>query len=196
MSDTPKTLLRKSLLPALKSAPALSPQCLSEFTHRLVDSALFGDASAVVAYIAIQWEIPLGGVLSAVLRAGKPLFLPRYGADGTYALAEIHDLERDLQVGHFRIPEPALHCPDATALPPGALWLIPGVAFDTECHRLCRGGGFYDRLLERYPGGVTVGVCRDNQILDSVPTDEWDAVLQAILTPTRWISSRYDISPL
>ncbi len=196
MPDSPKSLLRQQVLAQLKREDALPSQSIAGLAQRLLSSRLFAEAPAIVAYIAIQREIPLDEVLAGALRARKALYLPRYTADGVYALAEIHDLQSDLQLGHFRIPEPAPHCPEATALPPEALWLIPGIAFDKQGHRLGRGGGFYDRLLQRYPGGTPIGVCRDSQILEGIPTEPWDLPVHAILTPTRWISSRHDISSL
>lgn len=193
MSDTPKSLLRQQIQAQLKREEELSSQSLLEFTQRLLASKLFADAPAIVAYVAIQREIPLDEVLAGALRARKALYLPRYTSDGLYALAEIHDLTNDLLLGHFHIPEPAPHCPEATSLPQGALWLIPGIAFDANGNRLGRGGGFYDRLRTRYPGGTAIGVCRDCQIVEDIPTDPWDMPVHAILTPTRWISSRHDI---
>ena len=165
---------------------------LEAFQETLLSSTLFQKADALVGYIAIQQEIPLDAILEAALRAGKRLLLPRFCGD-QYTLAEIRSLRDDLVPGHFRIPEPSGTCPAATALPAGTLWLIPGLAFDLQGHRLGRGGGFYDRLRQKFPQGTALGICRDCQILSEVPHEIWDVPVDALLTPTSRIHSCYDI---
>ena len=38
------------------------------------------------------------------------------------------------------------------------VFLVPGVAFDHDCRRLGRGGGFYDRVLSQSPKSLKIGV--------------------------------------
>ena len=54
--------------------------------------------------------------------------------------------------------------------------LVPGVAFDNRGARLGRGGGFYDRFLERTKDVdmLKIGVCWSMQVVPSVPTDPHD----------------------
>ena len=63
------------------------------------------------------------------------------------------------------------------------LVLVPGLAFSRAGHRLGRGGGFYDRLLTgRAKGAVKLGICFASQLLDAVPTEPHDAVLDAVIS--------------
>ena len=69
-----------------------------------------------------------------------------------------------------------------------ALWLLPGVAFDRGCRRLGQGGGYYDRTLERLrafqrAGDTIAGVAFSCQIADRIPTEEWDASLDKVISP-------------
>lgn len=59
--------------------------------------------------------------------------------------------------------------------------LIPGMGFDRHLRRLGRGGGFYDRFLEGRDF-YKVGVCFGEQLIDEVPHETHDAVLDAIVT--------------
>lgn len=85
--------------------------------------------------------------------------------------------------GYHGIMEP---CPPAPEADPSEvdLAIVPGAAFDLHCRRLGRGGGFYDRLLPLLRKDCRkIGVCYNWQIVDSVPTDSWDFVLDAVVTP-------------
>ena len=161
--------------------------------QKFLASKLFRDSSAIVGYIAIQKELPLKTILDAALSQGKALFLPRF-IDDKYVLARVDNLTECLVAGRYNIPEPADWCPTPSRLPENTLWLVPGLAFDQKGRRLGRGGGFYDRLLADFPFGISIGVCRDCQILPEVPADTFDVPMQALLTPTRWISSKYVLS--
>lgn len=71
------------------------------------------------------------------------------------------------------------------------LVLVPGLAFDKSCRRLGRGGGFYDRLLPKLPVNTrTIGVCFDEQVVNSIPMDSWDQPVNQILTPTQAFTTR------
>ncbi|MEM7403067.1 MAG: 5-formyltetrahydrofolate cyclo-ligase [Myxococcota bacterium] len=67
------------------------------------------------------------------------------------------------------------------------LLLLPGLAFDAQGHRLGRGGGYYDRLLLRLRQEsccpVTVGVCMQHQLIETVPTQPHDQHVDAVCTP-------------
>ena len=64
------------------------------------------------------------------------------------------------------------------------LVLVPGVAFNLGGHRLGRGKGFYDRLLQNF-SGKKIGVAFDEQIVDALPVEENDVRMDLILTPSR-----------
>lgn len=64
------------------------------------------------------------------------------------------------------------------------LILTPGLAFDKNCYRLGRGGGYYDRYLAHYTG-ATVALCRDAFLLDAVLVEAHDRPVGLVLTETR-----------
>lgn len=59
--------------------------------------------------------------------------------------------------------------------------VIPGLAFDREGNRLGRGKGYYDRTLPLL-NCYKIGVCFQFQLVDSVPTEPFDFVLNAVCT--------------
>lgn len=63
------------------------------------------------------------------------------------------------------------------------LILVPGVAFSRDGHRLGRGGGFYDRLLAgRARDAFKIGVCFAAQLVASVPFEQHDVMLDAVIS--------------
>ena len=63
--------------------------------------------------------------------------------------------------------------------------LVPALAADLGGHRLGRGGGSYDRALTRVRSGQTVlAVVHDDEVLDVVPFEPHDRIVDGVLTPS------------
>ena len=62
------------------------------------------------------------------------------------------------------------------------LIVVPGMAFDRQGHRLGRGKGYYDRFLIKYPEVKTIGICFDFQLLDEVPAEPHDQLIDEIIS--------------
>lgn len=61
--------------------------------------------------------------------------------------------------------------------------VVPGLAFTADGRRCGQGGGWYDRFLpNRRPDCTTIGVCFAPQLVDDVPTDAHDVVLDMVIT--------------
>jgi 5-formyltetrahydrofolate cyclo-ligase len=68
------------------------------------------------------------------------------------------------------------------------LILVPGLAFSRDRHRLGRGGGFFDRLLGgRASQAFKLGICFSFQIVDVLPNEAHDVVLDAVVTETEML---------
>ncbi len=61
------------------------------------------------------------------------------------------------------------------------LVLVPGLAFNIRGYRIGFGKGFYDRLLKKIRG-TKVGVAYSFQVVEELPTDEWDQPVDLIVT--------------
>ena len=83
--------------------------------------------------------------------------------------------------GRYKIPEPT------TAPFKGQIDLIivPGVGFDKDGHRLGRGGGYYDKFIASVNKKTTlIGVGYDFQLIEEVPANRRDKIMDYIVTPT------------
>ncbi|MCL2348982.1 MAG: 5-formyltetrahydrofolate cyclo-ligase [Planctomycetaceae bacterium] len=95
----------------------------------------------------------------------------------------------ELAVGYFGILEPKIELRRLTDRKINAdelqVILVPGVAFDRQGGRVGRGGGYYDRFLEKLPKDtLTIGLAFDFQVFDEVPMTPKDQRLNLIVSET------------
>ena len=133
-------------------------------------------------------EVDLSALHHYLLETGR-LALPRldWETRSMEALllpsAPVLDEATMLEVRRHGVPEPAR----GEAVAPAALRaiLIPGLAFDARGGRLGRGGGFYDRFLQRLEGNarpVLIGVCFGVQVVERVPMEPHDRRVDRVVT--------------
>ncbi|HUE37397.1 MAG TPA: 5-formyltetrahydrofolate cyclo-ligase [Candidatus Acidoferrum sp.] len=147
----------------------------------------FRDAVSILFFAPLPEEPDLWPLLNETLATQKMTALPCFDADSqNYLTRRVTDIHVEILSGRFGIREPASSC---VAIPLEELdvVLVPGVAFDANGHRLGRGKGFYDRLLENF-GGKKIGIAFDEQIVDAVPAEKNDVRMDLILTPTRCVT--------
>lgn len=117
-------------------------------------------------------------LLASADSTGKTILLPRVTSETDMEL-RLYTGPDDLSCGAFGIMEPC-----------GALFtdysridlaVIPGMAFDRHGHRLGRGRGYYDRFLPLLPRAYKIGVCFPFQLVDAVPTDPTDVIMDEII---------------
>jgi 5-formyltetrahydrofolate cyclo-ligase len=172
---------------------------LSEKAARhMLDSRLWHEARSVGLYVAARGEIDTTLLLEDAWRNGKETLLPvcSQTGQGVMRLAPASGFDA-LSPGPFGIPEPSCgeenvteapeHCPD--------MIILPGLAFDHAGRRLGQGGGYYDRLLSRFPYAKThrVGLAYSFQIVDSLPHEAWDVPVHAVCTDEGilWMEKKY-----
>jgi 5-formyltetrahydrofolate cyclo-ligase len=68
--------------------------------------------------------------------------------------------------------------------------LVPGLAFDEKCHRLGRGGGYYDVTLAALPPQTArIGLAYESQIVHAVPVGPDDLPVDLVVTERRVLRS-------
>ena len=67
--------------------------------------------------------------------------------------------------------------------------IVPAVVFDLEKNRIGFGGGYYDTFLkkirEENKKVLFIGICYDFQIIEKVPSEEHDVVLDFVVSESR-----------
>ncbi|MGN0999771.1 MAG: 5-formyltetrahydrofolate cyclo-ligase [Faecousia sp.] len=145
--------------------------------QQLAASALYRQATTIYGYLPYNQEVRTVPMLQRALEEGKRVAVPKvYGDEMRFIyLTDLSQVEK----GYSGIPEPIADGPVADD--PAALVLMPGLAFDTEGHRIGYGGGFYDKFLAREPGHPTVALCYDFQMLPKLETEKFDIPVDCVL---------------
>jgi len=147
---------------------------------QLEQMSAFRDARTVLLYYPIHNEVDL-----------RPL-LVKYAGQKTFLLPVTHrhsmevrsyDGEDMMRKGRLGVPEPQTE----TYKGPIDLILVPGVVFDHHCHRIGRGGGYYDRFLAKHADTKKFGVCYTFQLKHDIPHWFRDRKMDRVITPQQAI---------
>ena len=153
----------------------------AQIIAQLEQMSAFREAKVVMLYYPIHNEVDL-----------RPL-LTKYGDQKTFLLPVTHrhsmevrpyDGEDMMRKGRLGVPEPQ------TATYKGAidLILVPGVVFDQHCHRIGRGGGYYDRFLKKHLHAKKFGICYTYQLKKhTIPHHINEPKMDRVITPQQTI---------
>lgn len=140
-------------------------------------SELYRNAKTIYGYLPYNQEVRTVPMLQRALEDGKKVAVPKvYGEEMRFIY--LTDLSK-VELGYCGIPEPVEDGPVADD--PTALVLMPGLAFDREGHRIGYGGGFYDKFLAAEPGHPTLALCYGFQMVEELPTEEFDIPVDCVL---------------
>lgn len=152
----------------------------SAVAQKVIASDAWRSAAVVMLYLHLPDELATTALIEAARAAGKTIAMPKIiDADHGQMIAARYD--GDVKPAPWGLCEP-----DGEAAVESAtidLILVPGVAFTQGGHRLGRGKGFYDRFLSRAEVRARrVGIAFEEQLVDSLPTDEHDVMLDVVVT--------------
>lgn len=158
-------------------------QASQTICDRLFSLTVVANALALAFYVPIQKEVNLMPLAQQMQAQQKTILFPRYINDrDAYELASVSNINTDLVLGKFGIPEPGKQCPVWPAEDDSSrcVWFVPGVGFDHDGNRLGRGNGYYDRFLNTKH--IIIGVANDCQIVESIPADPHDVKMDLVVT--------------
>ena len=173
-----KKVIRKQIFAKRKEHTDQQIEKLSrQVTEQVQSLAVFQEADKIYAYVDYNHEVMTGFLIEEAWKRGKKVAVPKVvGKDLVFYELKSFD---QLEEGYFHIPEPARgEIVDWT----DPLMIMPGVAFDCQCHRVGYGGGFYDRFLEKHPNMKTVAVAFDFQMVEKAPWEKTDIQPEYVVT--------------
>ena len=153
---------------------------------RLIQMPEFSASKRILAYFSVPGEVQTGEFIDRY-KEEKDILLPVVEGDALFV--KKYTGRENCIKGAFGILEPV--GPAVSDLQTVDLILVPGVAFDRNRNRLGRGKGYYDKLLPHFPKEtLKIGVCFDFQLIDRVPTNDWDVPMDVVVTNSLLRSSQ------
>ena len=140
-------------------------------------SEAYKNAKTIYGYLPYNQEVRTVPMLEQAMRDGKRVAVPKcYGDEMRFIYMD--DLSK-VEKGYANIPEPIAD--DPVADDKTALVLMPGMAFTKDGKRMGYGGGFYDKFLASEPDHPTVALCYDFQMVEDLPTEDYDIPVDCVL---------------
>ena len=137
----------------------------------------YKNAKTIYGYLPYNQEVRTVPMLEQALKDGKRVAVPKcYGDEMRFIYMDDLSL---VENGYANIPEPIADGP--VAEDKTALVLMPGMAFTKNGDRMGYGGGFYDKFLAAEPDHPTLALCYDFQMVESLPTEEYDIPVDCVL---------------
>lgn len=145
----------------------------------LAANTAWQQAHDILLYAALPDEVDI----SSLFTDDKCIWLPVVDGD-TLRIRQYVAGKTSISSG-FHIEEPTADAPELQEAEYSRIQLaiIPGRAFTLSGHRMGRGKGYYDRLLTKLKC-TTLGVCFDCQIVEDLPMDPWDKILDGVIYPS------------
>ena len=186
----PKNALRKEIY-ALRDS--LTPEEIAVKSRavagQLEELPFYREAATIMFFLSFRSEVDTRGMVEENLAKGKRVLVPKsLPQERVLVPSQLLDLEKDLALGYYDIPEPRAEVLRPVEPAEIDLLIVPGVAFDLQGNRLGYGGGYYDRFFERLrPGVPLVAIAFELQIVSRVPIEPWDRRMDWVVTEKRAI---------
>ena len=161
----------------------------------LTGNRFFNDSDHIMVYLDFKNEVKTDYIISYCLLHNKKVYVPICIPEThELCISRITDLN-ELHSGHFGIREPKTEYVRLSDSHLIDLVLVPGVALDSAGNRIGFGAGYYDRFMKRLrPKAVKAALAYSFQVVDTIPSDEYDIPADYIVTEKDTISCIHNIS--
>lgn len=185
-----KKILRKEIL---KKRAELSQNNIIEYSeiiaNKLYKSNAYKDAKTIMSFISFSDEVHTHEIIKEAIHQGKTVVVPvPFPETKEMKVSHILDFS-ELEIGHYNILSPKKEFLRFVEPRTIDLILVPGVVFARNGYRIGYGGGYYDRFFSKLEKNLPkIGLSYDLQIVDEVPTDEFDIPIDFIITEKEMIN--------
>ena len=175
-----KLTLRNSLRSQRRKLTANQQQQNAvQIANHLQSCQWFAKVQDIVLYLPIDGEIGMQPFIDMCWSASKNICLPVMSKNTMVFVS--YTLGVALAKNQFGIPEPTIKLSFPTEKLDAII--VPIVAFDKQKRRLGRGGGYYDKVLDKINDStLKIGVAHAVQEIDAVPTEPHDVSMDFIVT--------------
>ncbi|HHU04144.1 MAG TPA: 5-formyltetrahydrofolate cyclo-ligase [Fastidiosipila sp.] len=140
-------------------------------------------AENVSCFISFRDEVDTHHLIDVMRVMGKRVYVPIVDEESQELLLSMFHGYDELEESSYGILEPRRN--ESRIKDPEVVdfILVPGLLFSKDGYRIGYGGGYYDRLLPKLNRDVPrVGICFEEQVVDNVPREDYDEVLDAVVT--------------
>lgn len=162
---------------------ALLPEDRLEKSQRICRHIMeiIRDGETVMVFTSKEKEVNTRPLIMALFGKGNPVVVPIIvKEDVSLRLSYLRDFSA-LVPSTFGVPEPIGSEIPALAEDIDTI-ILPMLGFDRAGGRIGYGAGYYDRFLSKNPGLRKVGIAFACQEVGSIPVDENDIRVDAVLT--------------
>lgn len=155
----------------------------------VMEPHLLRGGAPVAVYLAKPSEANIDRFIEVLFGQGVAVAAPRDVAPVEVSFYSLRDLHSTPRLGKFGVRSP-LEYSGGKVYEPRHLGVVltPGLAFDRNGGRLGQGGGWYDQVLPSVK--LSIGICFDCQLIDSIPQEAHDARVDMIVTESQTIDIR------
>lgn len=133
----------------------------------------FGDIESCFCYLSFGSEAGTGDLIEALKERGRLVCVPKVIGRDMLSVP----LSGELEAGAYGISEPKSREEHTCAVA-----FTPMLAVDKEGFRLGYGGGYYDRYFALHPEVLRVGLAYEGQMIETIPREDTDIPLDALVT--------------
>lgn len=130
----------------------------------------------VHCYLPFEEEINIRPLIQKLLDENKRVICPKTLPKGQLSHHELLALDQ-IEEGLFSTFHPKTERSYEGEID---YIIVPGLAFDEKGNRIGYGGGYYDRFLKKQGKSHKVGLAYPFQIIDNLPIESFDVVLDAV----------------
>lgn len=137
---------------------------------RLSNLSLYKQAKSIMAYYPLKGEVDILEMIRKNFKTKRFLFPVMDTKAKNLRVFEVKNFYDEFIVGPFGVKEPDPEKTQEVDIGAIDVVIVPGLGFDHNRNRLGRGGGFYDRFLQRLtPATTKIGLAFDCQISENLP---------------------------
>ena len=146
--------------------------------NNVVNSKWYKDSKVIMIYVSFKNEACTNMLIDKAISDKKIVLVPVCIDKENMIASKITNTD-NMHLNRYGISEPKnieKYCDKIDVC------IVPAVAFDKGFNRVGFGAGYYDRFFEKIDCKYKIGLCYKNQLIDNIPTNEFDIKMNVIIT--------------
>jgi 5-formyltetrahydrofolate cyclo-ligase len=183
-----KSEIRENMIKKRLEIPSPRAEAYSKkITNLIFEMPEYRRSRSIFIYMDFKNEVRTRAIIRDAQKSGKKVYHPVILEDERRMIAAMPVTDGDFRMSAYGIFEPDIFSSVICRPEDIDVAIVPGVAFDSACSRMGYGGGYYDAFFAAGSGIFKIGVCYEQQLLETIPNGVNDVCMDAIVTEERII---------